>query len=286
MIVKEISQITSDDITRYICEKATQKEVGLFLNICRANGLNPFKREAYLVKYKDDQPATILTGYEVYLKRAERSGQYAGFKVWIENKAELETMTACIDVYRKDWVNPLHHEVSFREYAQYKTDFQTKKKVLNRFWQEKPETMLKKVVISQAFRWAFPDDVGGLPYTEAEIVNNDQQVDIIPSKPFVEAPKAISEPVKPTQQSFRVITEAEGKSLLAIVVKNGYTKEDLKSFAESLGYQRAKELNEEDFEDAIAYFNVPRTERKAKEEDLDGETWEDLEKKLESTAKK
>ena len=37
------------------------------------------------------------------------------------------------------------------------------------FWTKQPRLMLKKVCISQAFRLAFPDELGGLPYDASEL---------------------------------------------------------------------------------------------------------------------
>ena len=39
----------------------TDQEVVMFLNLCKAQRLNPFLREAYLIKY-GSKPATIVTG--------------------------------------------------------------------------------------------------------------------------------------------------------------------------------------------------------------------------------
>lgn len=153
--------ITKEDVKKLISADATEKEVTIFLQIAKLNKLNPFKREIYLIKYRG-QPAHIVTGYETYLKRAERSNKYAGFRVWTEGRGgELK---ACIEVRRKDWEKPLYHEVEYSEYVQRKRDGS-----LTRFWKEKPKTMLKKVVISQAFRFAFPDELAGMPYTSEEM---------------------------------------------------------------------------------------------------------------------
>jgi len=56
--------ITFNDVKKYLCPKASDAEIGLFLKICQAEGLNPFAREVYLVKYKEDQPAAIIIATE------------------------------------------------------------------------------------------------------------------------------------------------------------------------------------------------------------------------------
>lgn len=53
--------------------------------MCTAFHLNPIKREVHGIKYKGKNgfPDTfqIVIGYEVYLKRAERTGKLDGFNV-------------------------------------------------------------------------------------------------------------------------------------------------------------------------------------------------------------
>ena len=105
------------------------------------------------------------------MKRAERTGNYAGFKVWVEGNVASLSLKACIEVCRKDWVEPLYHEVEYSEYV-----CKTRDGVPTRFWKDKPKTMLKKVVISQAFRLAFPDELAGMPYTQDEIYTVETEV--------------------------------------------------------------------------------------------------------------
>jgi len=219
-LVEQI-KITAEDITKYLCPTATPKEVYMALNIIKSSGLNPFKREVYIVKYSDN-PCQILTGFEVYLKRADRSGKSGGFKVWTEGT--IPDMKACIEVYRKDWLKPLYHEVEYTEYCQYKNEYVDKKlvgKTPNKFWKEKPKTMLKKVVISQAFRLAYPDELGGLPYTQEEMPmiileqNGHETPPIQTTKPAaVKIPDAVIVPekkseVKPTNPASEALFGGE-----------------------------------------------------------------------------
>jgi hypothetical protein len=126
--------------------------------------LNPFKREIYLIKY-GNQPATFVVGYDAYLKRAERTDKYGGMKSGtIDDPKTGKPLKAWVKVYRKDWAEPLEHEVYLDEYIQ-----KTKDGRPTRFWAEKPRTMLKKVAISQAFRMAFPDEFSGMPYSAEEM---------------------------------------------------------------------------------------------------------------------
>lgn len=166
LILKEQGQelakiLTPETIKKYICPNATEQEIYMFLQIAKMYQLNPFKREIYLVKYGDN-PAQNVVGYETYLKRAERTGEWSGMKVWTEGI--IPQLTAKIEINKKGWDKPFYHEVDYSEYVQHKKDGS-----ITRFWNEKPKTMLKKVVVSQAFRMAFPDEFGGMPYTMEEM---------------------------------------------------------------------------------------------------------------------
>lgn len=151
------------DYLSLVGQKIPQQDVKRFLEICKAFNLNPFKKEIYLIPRGDG--ASIVVGYETYLKRANRSGKLDGWRVWTEGSMKDGTLKACIEIKRKDWNQPFYHEVYFNEYKQD-----------TRIWKTKPITMIKKVAIAQGFRLAFPEDLGGMPYTQDEIETVDVEV--------------------------------------------------------------------------------------------------------------
>jgi len=170
------NEITQNKILEYLdsfglATQLTDKEKKQFMEVAVAFQLNPFKREIYCIPYKtkNGRKLSIITGYEVYLKRAERSGKLAGWKVWTEGSLKDNTLKACIEIRRKDWEQPLYHEVYFSEYAQKTYNQKTGKYELNSMWASKPFTMIKKVAIAQGFRLAFPDELSGMPYTADEL---------------------------------------------------------------------------------------------------------------------
>lgn len=158
------SLLVPDEIKKHISPSATDREIQLFLIQARLWELNPFKREIYLVKYSPQQPASIVIGFESFLKRAERTNKLKGWKAWTEGECMGKDFKAIIEIHRADWNQPFVHEVFFDEYKAVKPDG-----TLTRFWASKPRTMLKKVVISQGFRLCFPDELGGMPYTAEEV---------------------------------------------------------------------------------------------------------------------
>jgi len=150
-----------------------------FVTVAMAYGLNPIRKEIYCIPYGkgDKRKLSIITGYETYLKRADRTGKLSGWRAWTEGTYELKkkpayngdyeksypsgNMKAIVEIHRKDWTTPFTHEVYLNEYAQ-----------ANDMWCNKTITMLKKVATAQGFRMCFPDEIGGMPYTTEELPDN------------------------------------------------------------------------------------------------------------------
>jgi phage recombination protein Bet len=206
-----------ETIKKYLCPLASNQELMFGLQVAKTFKLNPLKREIYFVKYKESEPMQILTGYEVYLKRAQRSGRYAGMRSWTEGSLKDENLKGCVEVTVKGWDKPLQHEADYAEYVQKKkiwADGKVIREEPNRFWREKPKTMIKKVAISQAFRMAFPDEFDGMPYTRDEVID----VEAVESKSLpdvVEMPKLKAEapktPVETPQKPVEAVKTEETK---------------------------------------------------------------------------
>lgn len=144
-----------------LAKELTDGERNTYLQIAKAFNLNPFKREIHVSKYNGQM--SIITGYEVYIKRAERSGLLDGWECTTDGKVEDNSLKAIITIYRKDRKYPFKHEVLYSEYVQ-----KTNAGAVTKFWQ-KAHTMIKKVAISQGFRLCFSDELGGMPYTKEEM---------------------------------------------------------------------------------------------------------------------
>ncbi|MFZ4616665.1 MAG: phage recombination protein Bet [Rectinemataceae bacterium] len=167
-----------------LATQLTESEKLQFIEIAQAFGLNPFKREVHVAVYGEGEyrKLSIITGYEVYLKRADRTGKLDGWRAWIDG--EGEAMKAMVEIHRKDWSQSFVHEVYWREAVQKKRDGSP-----TSFWTKQPRFQLKKVAISQGFRLAFPDELGGMPYDAAELPDAET---IAPSTPMpVETPKSV-----------------------------------------------------------------------------------------------
>ena len=200
----EENKVTKELLEDYL--RTTHKELNdtqfkQFVAVSLAFGLNPWKKEVHPVVYKNKDGSydlSIVTGYEVYLKRAEMNPNYDGFSIefkggfkrgkvtkqgkngsWQVDALVPDGDVSCIcTVYRKDRAHPTREEVFFDEYDQG-----------NSMWQSKPRTMLKKVAIVSAFRKAFPFDFGGMPYTSDELPDNMTGADKLEQQGYTEVPQ-------------------------------------------------------------------------------------------------
>ena len=72
--------LTADTVKNYLVSgngNVTDQEVLMFIELCKAQHLNPFIREAYLIKF-GSSPANIVVGKDVFVKRAHRNPDYEG----------------------------------------------------------------------------------------------------------------------------------------------------------------------------------------------------------------
>lgn len=178
--VQVLEQVNDKELIQYldvmgISPKLTENEKIQFLNIAKLNKLNPFKREIFCTVYGEGQykQLSIITGYEVYIKRAERSGQLDGWHATTTGSVATNDLKAIVTIHRKDRQHPFIWEVLYDEYVQ-----KTKQGEVTKFW-VKANFMTKKVAISQAFRLCFSDELGGMPYTSDEMPNITEDINHI-----------------------------------------------------------------------------------------------------------
>lgn len=168
--------------------KITMPEFKLFTELCRVRKLNPFLREAYLIKYSDKQPASIVVGKDAIYKRAVLNPNFDGMEsgvIVLDSNGNIVERTGSFKlpddvlvggwakVYRKDWQHPSYASVTFDECVQKKSDGTP-----NSNWTKQPTTMIEKVAKVRALREAFVEDLSGM--YEAE------EMDEVPPKETTE----------------------------------------------------------------------------------------------------
>lgn len=168
--------LTADTVKNYLVSgngNVTDQEVLMFIELCKAQHLNPFVREAYLIKF-GSSPANIVVGKDVFVKRAHRNPDYEGMRAGIvvttkdgeikEREGSLkapgeELIGGWCEVYVKDKKHPIKSLVSLEEYSKSQAT-----------WKQMPMVMIRKCAIVTALREAFPEDLQGM-YDSAEMQN-------------------------------------------------------------------------------------------------------------------
>ncbi len=192
-------------IKRYLvsgdADQVTDQEVLLFAKLCQHQGLNPFLKDAYLVKYRNS-PAQTIVSKGALEKRAYRCKDYRGFEAGIivrhaDGTIEQRTGTFYADdeqlvggwakVYVDGYVVPVEATASLREYGTGKA-----------LWASKPATMIRKVAKMCALREAFPEDMIPGAYIAEEMD--------APEPPAVEIPATTT---TPPADSFAAIMEGD-----------------------------------------------------------------------------
>lgn len=163
----------------------TPQELLMFLKLCQHQKLNPFIKDAYLIKF-GDQPASMVVSKDVAFKRAFANPNYDGMEsgvvvmnketgqldqrkgtLYIKSREEL--VGAWATVWRKDIPRPTEVVVNFEEFVQKKKDGTP-----NTNWTNRPAVMIHKVAESTALRKAFPETHQGM-YDESEVMEPQEQ---------------------------------------------------------------------------------------------------------------
>jgi len=178
-------------IKRYLVsgrsEYVTDQEMYLYMGICKSRGLNPFIRDAHLVKYTEGESAAIITSIDYYRKRARAQKDCRGWTTGIvvvgpPPDKKLIYREGCIlldgetlaggwaEATPTGWEKPMRKEVNLARYIK-----KTRDGKITRFWQpENQPEMISKVAESQLLRTLWPDEFQGL-YVDAEMASREAQ---------------------------------------------------------------------------------------------------------------
>lgn len=170
------------EIRKHIApQDATDDEVKAFIEIAEHCGLDPYKREAYLIKPYKTGRAAYVTGYQVYIARAERTGLMDGWDVEMDD--DEQPTKATITIHRKDFKRPFSWTV-YREEVAYAAK-SGGGRVERAMHKHQPRFQLMKCAISQGFRICFSAELGGYPYIAEEILNTPTTSETLDEAPSV-----------------------------------------------------------------------------------------------------
>ena len=234
--------LTADTVKNYLTSgngAVTEQETLMFIELCKAQKLNPFIREAYLIKF-GNSPANIVVGKDVFVKRAYRNPNFEGMKAGIvvvgkdglieEREGSLklkgeELVGGWCEVYTNDKKFPIKSVVSLEEYSKSQST-----------WKTMPCVMIRKCAMVTALREAFPEDLQGL-YDASEMGIDAK----LPEKEII--PGTAS----PKQKNM-ILALAAQKDLFSFDTKKDTSK--LEEFCDSNGYN-LKELTFEEAEEVL-----------------------------------
>lgn len=246
-------KFTSQDIRERLCPNATDSELALCVELCNRQHLNPFTKEVYLVKY-GNAPASIITSYQVFNRRANRQESYGGIKsgVVVMREGQIikkrgsavykqvgeQLLGGWAEVQFKDGKEPAYVELALSDYSTGKSN-----------WAKMPGVMIEKCAKAGAWRLAYPDEFGGM-YTGEEM---DQKVaqDMRAEARAVQAESVepVVDPLQPVRDLFRPFMAAtaldSAGAMAAICAAVGCTSGNMHEMTQTQARRAASWMEEE-----------------------------------------
>ena len=202
----------------------TQADVEVFFHQAKRSGLDPFRREIYMItrKTKNGPKATIQTGIDGFYKIADRVTRQTGGTWGIP-----ETLWCGPDGQWRDvWLErtpPAAAKVTVERNGSRFTTVATSAEYNagSPMWQKMPARMIAKCAEALAIRRAFPDDLSGL-YTSEEMAQADAPA---PSRPAPAQRPTLQEAVqaaKPDTPPADRITREQWGQITTALTEAGY----------------------------------------------------------------
>lgn len=155
---------TIDTLKQTVAAGATDAEMKMFIELCKASRLNPFKREVWFIKVRDR--VQIMTGINGFFAIANSHPQFDGHESGLITPtgafassayAKEDFIGAWAKVYRKDRRVPTEGIAMLIDYDKKQSNWLSMKRV-----------MIVKCAESIALRKTFPQEMNGL-YTQEEM---------------------------------------------------------------------------------------------------------------------
>ena len=179
-------KITKKILMDTICHgmQISDADMVQFLTLCQVNQLNPFVRDAYLIKF-NGAPAQMIVSKEAFMKRADTCPDFEGIEsgvIGMNGDGDIKNFVGAFlppswelvggwcKVYRKDR-HPYEQQVSLKEYQKGQST-----------WKTMPLTMIRKVAEVQTLREAYPCQLGGMYVKEEAMRVEDADAEEISSE--------------------------------------------------------------------------------------------------------
>lgn len=267
--------LSFDTIRRYLVqgksEYVTAQELMFFCGVCKSQGMNPFNRDCWLIKYSEKDAAAIISAIGFLRSRAKAMKDCRGWQVGIIVNRGKEIIYSDGLMLTGDtllggwargkpegWEKEVVKEVNLSGYIKKRADGQ-----ITRFWQpENQPTQIAKVAESQLLRTLWPGEFKDL-YTDAEISPSDDAVAALPDIPTEEEADSSSDAPGHLVDKFDLKVSEKQTNLehvseylaLCATTKAGLTIDDVKASAIRQGFESFWEF----------YENWLKNEKKADE---------------------
>jgi len=139
-----------ETVKQTVCKGATDAQLKMFIEVCKATGLNPFLKEIWFVPN-----VGVMAGRDGYLRIANDHPQFDGMSTVVERDDQGIPIKATCSVWRKDRAHPITCEAFYNEYRK-----------SSQVWQTYKSAMISKVAEVLALKRSF--SINGI-VTEEEI---------------------------------------------------------------------------------------------------------------------
>jgi phage recombination protein Bet len=183
------------------------------MGICKAQGLNPFKKDCYLVKYTQNDPASTIVSIDYFRSRAKAQPDCAGWQsgVIVNDKEDKliyrkgsfmhpgdELLGGWFRAKPTGWEEPYEWSVNVASYIK-----KTAAGAPTRFWSDENQpSQISKVAESQGLRRIWPNEFQGL------MVEGDHVIDVTQAATALPKPKP--QPIQEAASNAQSVRDPEG----------------------------------------------------------------------------
>ena len=187
----ESISLTLSRVKQFLCvptrsgKLPSDEQVIKYMMLCKAQSLNPWVNDAYLVGYdgKDGPQFSLITAHQAFLKRAEASHEFDGLESGVvviqdgnvtERQGDMvlpgETLVGgWARVHRRDRSVPAYDSLALKTYDTGRSR-----------WAADPAGMIVKCSEASALRKAFPSTLAAM-YCKEEMDRNRETSDAVPT---------------------------------------------------------------------------------------------------------
>jgi len=229
-----------------ITSRLTDREKKLFLALAVRNQLDPLKREIHAMERKQNvtdengndkwiKVMVPVTGYEVFIDRAEATGRLAWWDC--ETVPEGEDLKCTVRIQRKDWPKPFVW-----------TCWLSEVKGNGPVWLKEKDQMLRKVTISRGFRLCFRQILRDMPYSAEEqttIVDEDRPALVEPQEvKLVEASKELDKELEQKTQEQQTADRDKAEKEAQVKAQITAARSELSAIYKKMATMKKKVRNE------------------------------------------